>query len=263
VAGTATRPLRVQLWSYNYDPEPTGIGVVRQDHRAVDRVHANLVAKGVPKEKIELIYDPATRVPGRLADPSTHDGLRVLSMGNIGHSQGLTDLIRAFEAHPELNPNAKLIVTGTGVAAEEARAEVRTDRVQMLGMVDDGRLEQELASADIAFVSQRYDGSEFSIPSKLMNFMAYGLPVLAPVNPGGEVAHLVTASGGGWVVDSSAPESFPLELARLAAAKDEITARAAASRRSAQVHLTQAGFAEEFEKTLFEVVERHPNRPAH
>ena len=27
--------------------------------------------------------------------------LRILSMGNIGHSQGLTELVRAFEAHPE------------------------------------------------------------------------------------------------------------------------------------------------------------------
>src|SRR4051794_37374610 len=27
-AGTGMRPLRVQLWSYNYDPEPTGIGPV-------------------------------------------------------------------------------------------------------------------------------------------------------------------------------------------------------------------------------------------
>src|SRR5947209_5572751 len=24
----STRPLRIQLWSYNYDPEPTGIGIV-------------------------------------------------------------------------------------------------------------------------------------------------------------------------------------------------------------------------------------------
>ncbi len=49
-------------------------------------------------------------------------------MGNIGHSQGLTALVRAFEADPELD--ATLVITGTGVAADEARAEIRTERVR-------------------------------------------------------------------------------------------------------------------------------------
>lgn len=129
----------------------------------------NLVAKGVPADKIDLIYDPATRVPERLAQPRADDRpLRLLSMGNIGHSQGLTGLVRAFEARPDLP--AELVITGTGVAADDARREIRTDRVQMLGVVDDARLEHELQVADVALVSQRYDGSEFNIPSKLMNW---------------------------------------------------------------------------------------------
>jgi colanic acid biosynthesis glycosyl transferase WcaI len=211
----------------------------------------NLVAKGVPADKIELIYDPATRVP---AEPASSNGrraetkLRILSMGNIGHSQGLTALVRAFEARPDLA--ADLIITGTGVAAAEAQAEIHTPRVQMLGVIDDHRLEQELQGAEIAFVSQRYDGSEFNIPSKLMNFMMYGLPVLAAVNPAGEVARIVQESGAGWVVDSSDADAFPQELARLAKAPEEIGPRAAAARRYAEQHFTQDAFAEHFERAL-------------
>ena len=116
--------------------------------------------------------------------------MRVLSMGNIGHSQGLTTLVRAFEAS-DLPADVRLLITGSGVAADEARAEVRTDRVRMLGVLDDDELEVELKRATIAFVSQRYEGAEFNIPSKLMNFMAYGLPILAAVNPSSEVARIV------------------------------------------------------------------------
>ncbi len=58
-------------------------------------------------------------------------------------------------------------------------------------------------------MTQRYEGTEFNIPSKLMNFMAYGLPMLAAADPKGEVARIVHESGGGWVVDSSHPENFP------------------------------------------------------
>jgi colanic acid biosynthesis glycosyl transferase WcaI len=235
----------------------------RAAYEAADRIVVlsrsftdNLRAKGVAEEKIELIYDPATRVPGAFAAPATNGSLRILSMGNIGHSQGLTELVRAYEAHPEQTAGTALAITGTGVAADEARAEIISDRVKMLGVVDDDALEQELRRADIAFVSQRYDGSEFNIPSKLMNFMAYGLPVLAAVNPAGEVARLIAESGGGWVVDSSDPASFPRELARLASRPGELRERAAAARQFAEQRFTQAGFAEQFERTLLAVARR-------
>jgi colanic acid biosynthesis glycosyl transferase WcaI len=211
-----------------------------------------LHAKAVPAGKIELIYDPATRVPTALANPGKAGrALRILSMGNIGRSQGLTAMVRAFERHAQLD--AMLVITGTGVAAHEARGEIRTDRVRMLGLVDDSRLEGELRDADIAFVSQHYEGSEFNIPSRLMNFMMYGLPVLAAVNPVGEVARIVRDAGAGWVVDSSDPDAFPRELARLARADGEIKERATASRRYAEQHFGQATFAERFERTLAEV----------
>jgi colanic acid biosynthesis glycosyl transferase WcaI len=237
----------------------------RAAYRAADRLVVlsrafteNLIAKGVPEQKIELIYDPATRTPREHARPGEGRGpLRVVSMGNIGHSQGLTALVRAFEAAPELTAGARLIITGTGVAADEARAEIRSERVQMLGMVDDERLETELSGADIAFVSQRYEGSEFNIPSKLMNFMAYGLPVLAAVNPGGEVARIVRDSGTGWVVDSSDPGAFPREVARLGEAREELRERAQRAREHATEHFAQAGFASRFERTLREVVKHH------
>jgi len=227
-------------------------------YRAADRIVVpsrsfidNLVARGVHPEKIELIHYPATRLPEPLAEPMTPvQGLRILSMGNIGHSQGLTSLVRALESRPEQTRDASLVITGTGVAADEARAEVRTERLQMLGMVGDNRLEHELRMADIGLVSQRYGGSEFNIPSKLMNFMAYGLPVLAAVNPAREVARIVHESRAGWVVDSSDANSFPREIARIADANGEIQERAAAARRYADEHFTQNGFAVRFEQTL-------------
>jgi colanic acid biosynthesis glycosyl transferase WcaI len=170
-------------------------------------------------------------------------------MGNIGHTQGLTSLVRAFEAHPELT-GSRLVITGTGVAADEARAEIIDDRVRMLGMVGDERLERELRTADVGFVSQRYEGSEFNIPSKLMNFMAYGLPILAAVNPAGEVARIMRESRAGWVVDSSDPEAFPREVARLEHAGDEIGELAGNARSYAERNFTQDGFAARFEATL-------------
>jgi colanic acid biosynthesis glycosyl transferase WcaI len=123
----------------------------------------------------------------------------------------------------------------------------------MLGVVDDDRLEAELRQATIAFVSQRYEGAEFNIPSKLMNFMAYGLPILAAVNPSSEVARLVREAGAGWVVDSSDPDAFPREVARLRGAPNEIRERAAASSEFAATHFAQTEFGRHFDTLLREV----------
>jgi colanic acid biosynthesis glycosyl transferase WcaI len=275
IANVKARKVPWVLWLHDLLPEgaaTTGLveegGLVinlarrleRAAYRAADRIvvlsyafKENLSSRGVPPQKIQLIRDPATRVPQALAQPGAGEQqLRILSMGNIGLSQGLTPLVRAFEQRPEVR--ARLVITGTGVAAEEARAEIRTDRVEMLGMVDDQRLEEELQRADVAFVTQRYDQAEFNIPSKLMNFMAYGLPVLAAVNPSGEVARVVTEAHAGWIVDSSDPGAFPQELVRLAGSNGELRNRADASRRYAGLHFGQADFAERFDETLEAVV---------
>lgn len=213
---------------------------------------ANLVGKGVPPEKVRLIYDPATRTPDPPDGQPQADGLRVLSMGNIGHSQGLTELVRAIEC-AGLPPDVRVVITGAGVAADEARAELRTGRVEMLGVVDDRELETELQRATIGLVTQRYEGTEFNIPSKLMNFMAYGLPVLAAVNPRGEVARIVDEAGAGWVVNSADPDSLPRELERLRTAPDEIRERAAAARAFAERNFTRQRCAELFDGVLREV----------
>lgn len=224
---------------------------------------ANLTAKGVPEEKIQLIYDPASRVPSPNPAPKPTDPPRILSMGNIGHSQGLTALVRAFEQDGALtSKDVKLVITGNGVAADEARAEIRSDKTEMLGLVDDDRLEAELQQATLAFVSQRHEGAEFNIPSKIMNFMAYGLPIVAAVNPASEVARIVERSGSGWVVDSGEPHRFPARLADILADPDDIARRAAASRAYAEEHFTQEGFASRFDESLREVVAGSPTEQA-
>jgi colanic acid biosynthesis glycosyl transferase WcaI len=236
----------------------------RAAYRSADRIVVlsraftdNLTAKGVPAEKIELIYDPATRVPGP-PPPEDHSNghLHLLSMGNIGFSQGLAELIGGFERAAHVNDDVRISITGNGMAAEDVREELRTGRVEMLGLVDDDHLERELQQADIGLVTQRHEGGEFNIPSKLMNFMAYGLPILAAVNPDGEVAKLVQEAGAGWVVDSSNPDDLPREIARIRANRGEIAERAAAATAYAERHFTQPAFIKNFERTLHEVAAR-------
>jgi colanic acid biosynthesis glycosyl transferase WcaI len=221
----------------------------------------NLIAKGVPAEKIELVYDPATREPQHV-NRSNGNGyhadrpLTLLSMGNIGFSQGLADIVRAFESEPDLNPNVRLVITGNGQAAPDAAREIRTERVEMPGLVSSERLEHELRSATIALVTQKHGGEEFNIPSKLMNFMMYGLPVVASVDPGSEVAHIVRTSGGGWIVDNADPAGFARALSDITRSPETIAARAGAAREYAVQNFNVDAFAARFHAVLQRVARR-------
>jgi colanic acid biosynthesis glycosyl transferase WcaI len=219
----------------------------------------NVLAKGVPPEKVELIYDPATRpfpdlsVNGR---PGADGGeIRILSMGNIGLTQGLAPLVAAFERSDEIaKRGVRLVITGNGVAADDVVAEIRSDRVEYLGLVSDERLEQELRAATLALVSQSYTGAEFNLPSKLMNFMAYGLPIVAAVNPAGETARLVEEAEAGWVADSSVPELFPETVISAIGDRDGLDRRARAARSYAERSFSHRAFGDSFDDLLRRVV---------
>ena len=211
----------------------------------------NLEGKGVPTEKIRLVCDPATRAPRVPPHRRTRLGSGSSAWATSGISQGLAPLVAAFEADDAMGDiGAELVITGNGMAAGDVHDVLRSGRVQMPGVVDDARLEHELLSARIGFVSQQYEGAEFNIPSKLMNFMAYGLPVLAAVNPGGEVARIVEEASAGWVVNSADPSAFPRKLREIANDGDEISARATNALDYARAHFSQDGFAASFESVL-------------
>lgn len=216
----------------------------------------NLLGKGVHDEKIVRIFNPSSRqAPQPIDVDATLATPRILAMGNIGYSQGLDRIVDAFQASTELEDlGARLIIAGHGVAAEDVRARVRSDRVQMTGVLYGEQLEPELQSAAIGLVSQRADVEEFNLPSKLMNYMAYGIPVIASVRPNSETARIVQESGAGWVSDAAAPSQF----ASLAAAKltdhDALRAASRAGFAYANENFSPGAVAAKFEGVLTDVL---------
>jgi colanic acid biosynthesis glycosyl transferase WcaI len=222
-----------------------------------DAFAENLRAKGVRPEKIVRLYNPSTRSAPAQAPPElpTDGAARVLSMGNIGLSQGLDEYARRFQESTDLERvDARLLIAGHGVAADEVRAAIANDRVEMLGLLSDEQLEEELRRATLGVVTQRPGITEFNLPSKLMNFMAYGIPVVASVEPRSEVARIVESSGGGWVSDSARPEQFPGRIAAALSDRDDLKRRGAAAATYARQNFSPEGLAERFEETLGDVV---------
>ena len=130
----------------------------------------------MPPWKVTHIYNPYTRglAERRAAQNGSATRLAILYMGNMGFSQNLPALVQAFECSPDLDDDVRLILAGTGELARAVAAEIRSDRVEMPGLLLE-ELEQEMERATIGLVPQRPDVDEFNLPSKLMNLMSRGV----------------------------------------------------------------------------------------
>jgi colanic acid biosynthesis glycosyl transferase WcaI len=224
----------------------------------------NLLQKGVDDHKISKIYNPATRPieQAGTASRADVDGGLVLAMGNVGFSQGLTAHVEAFEASDALaHVGARLTIAGDGVAGDEVRGAIRTDRVQITGILGAAALGDYLRRAAVAYVTQSYEGTDFNVPSKLMNFMGAGLPVVASVGLDSEVARIIEASGAGWVADAADPANSARVLAGALSDPAELEARGRAALTFARQHFDPDQMAERFEETLQDAT-RGPVSPA-
>jgi colanic acid biosynthesis glycosyl transferase WcaI len=231
-------------------------GLERVAYRSASRIFVisdafrrNLLTKGVDASKITRIYNPSAVPVGPYEEPVDLDGpTRLLVMGNIGHSQGLAPFVEAAGLGLE-RANAVLRIAGAGVAADDVR-EAAGPRVDMLGLLLGQQMETELRHTSLGIVTQRSDIVEFNLPSKLMNYMAHGLPVLAVVNERSECARIVRESGAGWVLDSGRLGELDTLLPRIVSDREQLLARGRAGHDYASEHFSPERVVEKYEKDL-------------
>ena len=209
----------------------------------------NLRVKGVPDSKISLAYNPATLpVESVYPDKPNLDSPRILCIGNIGKSQGLAAIVRDFEGNDDLaKRGARLVITGTGVAEEEVRSAIRSDRVDMPGLLPRDELEAEFRRATLAAVTQSYDEGEFNVPSKLMNYLAAGIPVVASVRPESEAARIIEASRSGWI---AGPGEFGSTIGKALADPASLVSRSRNAAEFSSAKLTPEALADRFDDIL-------------
>ena len=227
-----------------------------------DAFERNLCDKGVPASKTVRVYNPSPVAIATFREPDlTRRPRRLLVMGNIGHTQGLAPIVRTLQDSTVLNDcDAELRIVGHGVAADAVRSEINSDRVKMVGLLFGNDMEAELSTASVGLVTQRADVSEFNLPSKLMNYMAHGVPVLAVVNRDSETARIVRDSESGWIVPSDELERLPAAIREILLATDEVKRRGRRAHETARVEFAPERIAEQFESVLDEVRSRRTGR---
>jgi len=176
-----------------------------------------------PVEPIELRSLPG----GDVIDP---DRPVVLYLGGIMAYRGLEQLVDAIR----LVDGVQLVFLGQGLQTDILRARVAdaglSGRVHFLPPVPPADVIAAASTADVG-VSPIPDvglNYRWSLPNKLFQYMAAGLPVVASNFP--QVREIVEGSGAGVVVDTEDPRSIADGIRRVLADRDAARAMGARGR---------------------------------
>lgn len=202
---------------------------------------ANLLAKGVPPGKIELIpnhVDPiAVPAPGSSNSFSTMHGLDgkfvVGYAGNIGKPQGLEIVIGAADA---LRHDSTIIfvIVGDGSAKREIERLIdraRLDNVLLLPYQPYASVPEIYAATSVCLALQAAGTGGTALPSKAIQIVGAGRPIVAVADSDSDLAGFVRSTGSGLVVSPGQPAQLADDLRKI---KDDYTtwlARARAAQR--------------------------------
>ena len=191
-----------------------------------------LVERGVPEEKIELIYNWADEEalefsdgPAPTAFPSP-DCFRVIFAGNIGKAQALDAVLDAALILKGRSVRACIVFVGGGLEADHLKArtaDLCVDNVVFLPPVPMSKVGTILNEGDALLVHLRRDPLfQITIPSKTQAYMAVGKPILMAVE--GNASDLVAQAKCGISVLPEDPSALADAIeAFTCMSKDELT----------------------------------------
>lgn len=201
----------------------TGVFVV------ADAFERYLRDRGVDPGRICRIRNPARLPPATEERAETRHRLGwhdhefvVLHTGSMGYKQGLESAIDAASLLSDASVRLVLIGAGSRKDALVSYAS-RSANVDFLPLVDPGDYGNVLRAADALLLNQAPSVRNMSLPAKLGSYFAAGVPVIAAVDAGDEVAREVATASAGVVVPAGSPERLAHAVRQLAS--DELVRR--------------------------------------
>ncbi len=150
-----------------------------------------------------------------------------------------------------------VLVLTEGIGRDALEASQRERRLPNLHLADYVPYEQlpdVLGAADVCLALLEPDAGAFSVPSKVLAYLAAGRPVVAAVPAENLAAEVLGTSGGGIVVGAGDREGFAAAVRSLLADPDRARAMGAAGRAYAEESFDVERIADRFESLLAEVI---------
>lgn len=101
-------------------------------------------------------------------------------------------------------PQARVVVVAEGAGANRLRAQQQARKnLLLMPLQPSARLPEVLATADVLVANLDADANVFSVPSKVLTYLAAGRPILAAIRADNLAARTIIAANAGRVVDPS------------------------------------------------------------
>lgn len=168
-------------------------------------------------EDLDSFRPTRTRAETRRRHGLDSDQPLITHIGSIGRKQGLQVAARAAS---QGQTGACWLLVGDGPERPAIERSAPASRMRFLPFLPRPDLVDLLAASDVALLTQRRRVIESVIPSKLMTYMAAGLPIVASVHADSEAACLIRGANCGLVVEPEAPALLRDAIAGLLADPD-------------------------------------------
>ncbi len=210
----------------------------------------NIMAKGVPEEKIKVIYnwvDESAVVPISKADNPlfeefgiARDKFTIVYAGNLGHAQNIEVILDAAKELKE-HEDIQFVVFGTGGLEADFRKRIEQDglyNVKLLPLQPYDRVSYVYGLGDTCIVSCKPGLGGSAMPSKTWSIMSSGRAVLANFDEG-DLKNIIEGNGCGLFTKAGNLNEFVKAIEDLALSPERCLAMGNASRKFILDNLTK------------------------
>lgn len=187
----------------------------------------NIMAKGVPEEKIEIIYNwvdenevvPIERKDNILIEKYGLDKNKfyVSYSGNIGLTQNM-DMLIEIAKELEANPDICFIVVGDGAYKHEMERQIKENslhNVILLPFQPYEDIAQVFSLGDVGLVISKANIGQNSVPSKTWSIMSAARPVLASFDKDSELSRIIEKTECGICAEAEDKDGLKSAILKL------------------------------------------------
>lgn len=194
----------------------------------------NIMAKGVPEEKIEIVYNWVNenkvvnidRKDNILFDKYNldRDKFYICYSGNVGYTQNmdmLVDVAKAIEDKEDI----QFVIIGEGAyrqKLEEIIKEKNAKNITLIPFQDYSDISHVFSLGDAGLIISKKDVGSNSVPSKTWSIMSAERPVLASFDKGSELDRIITETNCGVCVDANDADALKEAVINLYENKDSL-----------------------------------------
>ena len=197
----------------------------------------NLLAKGVPQDKLVLIPNWVDLQKVVLVDKHentlygefgiSHDKFNVVYAGNMGAAQNTKLLIEVAERLKD-EDSIRFVVFGGGIGYadfETAIREKKLENVMLNPLLPQERVSEVYGIGDIALIVCKQGVGKTALPSKAWNIMACDTPIIASFDLDSELVRVLLESKAGVCVEPDNAQALSDEIVRMSQKPIQVSTR--------------------------------------